>query len=159
MTLKPNNAARHFFLVDDDHDDQEIFVDLLSDVTDSITVTRFNNGNELIEALCLEMALMPEVIFLDLRMPKRSGLDCLADIRKLPEPINLLNIVIFTAIHYPNTIVSAFRLGATFYVIKPLRYDDYKSFVAGIAKMDWAAPTLQEKDYCPLLISPLHYSY
>lgn len=73
-------AGRSIVLVDDDRDDQEIFKSACSTLDTSVEVVGFENGMLALEALSL-MPLQPDVIFLDLNMPRLNGVEVLMELK------------------------------------------------------------------------------
>jgi len=153
--VKTQSLPRHFFLVDDDEDDREIFSETLTELSAPIVLSRFRNGVELIDNLLLGTGPLPEVIFLDLRMPLKNGFECLVEIRKFPFPVGKLNIIVFSGSDQQSMIASAFELGATFYAVKPNSFLNLKALLTDIIKMDWSSPTLQQDNLSDFLISPV----
>lgn len=73
------------------------------------------------EALALAREESPELAVVDLRMPRRSGLELLRDLKDL-DPTT--RVVVLTGYGSIATAVEAVRLGATNYVPKPADVDD-----------------------------------
>ncbi len=69
----------HIILADDDDDDSMLFKEALSKVASSITVSLAEDGQKLINYL--NTLSIPDMIFLDLNMPRKNGLECLKEIR------------------------------------------------------------------------------
>ncbi|HEY0047222.1 MAG TPA: response regulator, partial [Flavobacterium sp.] len=67
-------------LADDDADDRVIFSEALSEVRANQQLTVFSDGVELMNYL-QQAAELPQLLFLDLNMPKKSGFECLREIR------------------------------------------------------------------------------
>lgn len=61
---------------------------------------------------------MPAIVFLDLKLPMKGGLEVLAWIRGQPELENLV-VVVLTSSNEPSDLKQAYRLGANSYVVKP----------------------------------------
>ena len=72
---------RNILLVDDDEDDQVLFIDALNQIDDRFNCQVANNGLEAMASLRTKKPT-PDIIFLDLNMPKMNGYECLAEIRK-----------------------------------------------------------------------------
>jgi len=78
------------------------------------------------EGLELFASEAPEVVFLDNRLPKKSGLDVLAEIRQnSPSTI----VIFMTAFGSIETAVEAMKLGAYDYINKPFEFDEVKKIV------------------------------
>lgn len=61
---------------------------------------------------------VPSIIFLDLKLPMKGGLDVLAWIREQPDLENIV-VVVLTSSNEPSDLKEAYRLGANSYVVKP----------------------------------------
>ena len=67
-------------------------------------------------ALAKVQDLMPNLMFLDIRMPGMGGLEVLAEVRRIDED---LEVVVVTAVSDVATAIEAMKLGAFSYIIKP----------------------------------------
>lgn len=65
---------------------------------------------------------LPDLILLDLKMPRKSGLEVLSWIRQQPELKRLL-VVVFTSSKHDQDINRAYELGANSYLVKPVGFD------------------------------------
>jgi CheY-like chemotaxis protein len=83
-----------------------------------------NNGSEAIDMLRSHSPL-PEVIFLDLNMPKMNGLEFLEVMKSDPE-LRFLPTVILTTSANPKDLKRAFEIGVSGYLIKPLTFEEYQ---------------------------------
>jgi len=90
-----------------------------------------NDGVEALEYLFGEgkyanrdVDIMPEVILLDLKMPKMGGLEVLQRIRG-DDRTNLLPVVILTSSKEEQDVISSYKLGANSYICKPVNYDQF----------------------------------
>lgn len=71
---------------------------------------------------------MPDLILLDLRLPKKSGFEVLEWIRK-EQRTKHIPVVILSVSNFPADIQKAYELGANSYVRKPGDFDEYISFL------------------------------
>jgi two-component system response regulator len=71
----------------------------------------------------------PKVIFLDLKMPKVSGLEVLRIIKN-DERTKLIPVVMMTSSKEEKDIVESHRLGVNSYVVKPVEYENLSKIVA-----------------------------
>lgn len=78
----------------------------------------------------------PEVLILDLKMPRMSGLELLAWIREHPE-FRVIPTIIMTSSHQDTDIQRAYNLGANTYMIKPSSFEDLARMVK-LAHDYWA---------------------
>lgn len=82
---------KNIYLADDDSDDIEIFRIAINEIDPKTQITVLNNGEELLNQLGNSTEL-PDVIFLDINMPKINGLDALRII-KSTEVFNTIPVV------------------------------------------------------------------
>ncbi len=73
----------------------------------------------------------PNVVLLDLKMPKMDGIEFLKEIRKDPKLKNLIVIVITTS-DDDRDIVSAYDFNVAGYIIKPVTFDKFLNTMATI---------------------------
>jgi len=74
---------------------------------------------------------LPAVVLLDLKLPRRSGLEVLEWVRSQPS-LRRLPIVVLTSSNQSRDINSAYDLGANSYLVKPVDFDDLKEMIAKI---------------------------
>lgn len=78
-----------------------------------------------------DMAELPDLVLLDLKLPKRDGTEVLRLIRENPRTRHLC-VVVFTSSGEPRDIALCHELGCNSYVIKPVTYESYMSTVQQI---------------------------
>ena len=95
------------------------------------TISRLEQDHELIEADNGEAALdilsqtiIPDIILLDLNMPKMSGIDFLKRM-KSDNRLKYIPTIILTTSSNERDLQACYELGIAGYVLKPLKYDDY----------------------------------
>ncbi len=112
-------------LVDDDPDDNFFHQRIIKkmDITEAIEVAR--NGIEAIEYLSKERQVIPELIFLDINMPKMNGWEFLEEYKKLdPKCKARITIVMLTTSANPDDIKRTNEMGdVTGIKTKPLSVD------------------------------------
>jgi CheY-like chemotaxis protein len=86
------------------------------------------NGEEALKLCKLEQ---PNLILLDLNMPKMNGLEFLF-LLKQNNDLKYIPTVVFTTSNNHQDLVKAYEIGVAGYIVKPLRYDNY---VAQIKKL------------------------
>ena len=87
------------------------------------TITIANNGEEALEIL-EDKSKYPDLILLDLNMPKVSGIEFLT-ILKANDDIKHIPTVILTTSDNQKDLEECYRIGVSGYMLKPLKYDDY----------------------------------
>ena len=107
---------RHIFLADDDEDDVMFFKIALEHIGNKDQLTVFNNGEELMQHL-KSTSVLPNVLFLDLNMPLKSGIECITEIRKNVKFENL-PIVVYTTAQQEFIINEMYYKGANYYFSK-----------------------------------------
>ncbi|MDL5512783.1 response regulator [Arenibacter sp. M-2] len=115
------------FLADDDQDDREIFLDALAELPIKTSIKQFENGVDLMAELYSESPL-PNIIFLDLRMPLMDGFECLADIRNIPE-YSKIKVIIYSTSYNQNEVDQLKEAGANQYLKKPNSFNQLKTLL------------------------------
>lgn len=88
------------------------------------------NGEEALELLRSGQPL-PDIILLDLNMPRMSGIEFLR-ILKEDEVLRYLPTVILTTSENRVDLVECYKIGIAGYIIKPLKYEDYQDKLAKV---------------------------
>jgi CheY-like chemotaxis protein len=110
--------SKEWFLIDDDIDDQEIFLMALQEVDESINCVIANDGVDGLKKLNDDPLFIPDYIFLDVNMPKMNGMQCLPEIKKLPR-LKDVKIIMFSTSADSRIIRASKELGANDFVVKP----------------------------------------
>ncbi|PWL39443.1 response regulator [Flagellimonas aquimarina] len=87
-------------------------------------ITEAKNGEEALEFL--KGGTLPDIILLDLNMPRMSGIEFLS-ILKADDRLKYLPIIILTTSENRVDLLKCFEVGIAGYIIKPLKYEDYES--------------------------------
>ncbi len=129
------------FVVDDDLDDTEIFQEVLSFIDPTIQCSTAENGRDALEKLS-RVTFIPDLIFLDLNMPRMDGKECL---RKLKENLILRNIpvIIYTTSSQSKDIEETMGAGAIKFITKPLNVNDLEKILRPIV-LGLKQPTIQD---------------
>ena len=122
-------------LVEDNPDDEALTLRALRkhNVTNQVVVTR--DGAEAIDWLFAtgrhtdrDMNVIPQVVLLDLKLPKVDGLEVLRRVRG-DDRTKLLPVVILTSSKEEEDILTGYRLGANSYVRKPVDFVEFTDAV------------------------------
>jgi CheY-like chemotaxis protein len=106
------------FLIDDDLDDQEIFLMALQEIDENISCHFANNGIEGLEKLNQDHSYIPDYIFLDINMPKMNGMECLPEIKKLNH-LQGVKIIMYSTSADKRMMHESRTLGANDFLVKP----------------------------------------
>jgi CheY-like chemotaxis protein len=110
------------FLVDDDTDDHEIFKSALAKVDQHLELLTATNGAEALNILSTAKTL-PDYIFVDLNMPRMSGLQFLKAIKQT-DTLRNIPVIIYSTSSSPADVARTKDLGAVSFVTKPSRFAD-----------------------------------
>ncbi len=123
-------------LVEDNPDDELLALRALKKTQADLHVVVARNGEEAIDYIFArgkfsgrDKADLPKVIFLDIKLPKLSGLQVLEQIRQNTASA-IVPVVLLTSSDEELDMVRGYQLGANSYVNKPVSYDDFTSQVA-----------------------------
>ena len=126
---------KYILLVEDNPDDQTLTVRALKKANILNEIVVANNGEEALDYLFgtgayagRDLSIMPEVILLDLRMPKIDGLEVLKRIRA-NERTKFLPVVILTSSLEERDLVESYKLGANSYLQKPMDFVEFAEAV------------------------------
>ena len=109
-------------IVDDDADDIELFCETLFDINPGIHCLTAKNGQEALLAL-KKKDFLPDLIFMDLNMPRMTGKQCLAEIKK-SELLHTIAVIIYTTSKIKDDIQETRQPGAFDFITKPYRIAD-----------------------------------
>jgi CheY-like chemotaxis protein len=118
--------TRHILLADDDQDDNILFQDILDELPLPTHLTTVFNGEQLMQLLNETKEQLPDVLFLDLNMPRKNGFDCLLEIKR-SEKLKLLSVIIFSTSYDPEIVNLLYKNGAQYYIRKPNSYAKLKN--------------------------------
>jgi len=124
--------ALSFLLVDDDSDDTSLFKEVLEEVNSSIIFNSAEDGQQAIQFLKSRTNELPDVIFLDLNMPKMGGKECLTQIKK-DEHLHKIPVIMYTTSSQSKDIEETMQKGAICFITKPTNIKELKNILASIA--------------------------
>ena len=134
MKPEQQHAPLNILLADDDMDDRSFFEKAMKEVAISTNLTTVNDGEHLMKYLADNSEQLPNILFLDLNMPRKNGFECLVEIRE-NEKLKDLSVVIFST-SYPQDksyelgmIGNLFNLGAHVYIRKPTDLNQLKQLL------------------------------
>lgn len=126
----------NIILADDDEDDRLFFTDAFDELKINTRVKTFKDGIYLMDYLNGDDITLPNVLFLDLNMPRKSGLECLNDIKKNPK-FNDIAIAIYSTSASEEDIEKTFVMGANIYIKKPSDFKTLKKVLSEVVTINW----------------------
>lgn len=119
-------TTSHILLVEDDEDDRILIREAFADVEANVDLQAVDDGEALMQYLRCEgpygHVSLPDLILMDLRMPRMDGLECLKEIRQDPR-YRFVPIIVLTTSAAERDRRQAYELGANSYIVKPVSYE------------------------------------
>ncbi|HUQ26786.1 MAG TPA: response regulator [Burkholderiales bacterium] len=137
------NALRPILLVEDSAKDVELVLAALKKNNFANHVAVARDGEEALDWLhrrgtfAGRTETLPLVIFLDLKMPRKDGLEVLEDIKRDPV-LRVVPVVMLTSSREEADLVRSYRLGVNAYVVKPVGFQEFVDAIRQTG-MFWAA--------------------
>lgn len=129
-------SALNIFLAEDDIDDRLFFREAFTEVRLKHKITEFEDGEKLTEYLADTGKPLPDIIFLDLNMPLKSGMECLQEIRA-NERLKNITVAIYSTSSSDDDIENTFVAGANVYIKKPNDFNDLVKVLNDITLVNW----------------------
>lgn len=123
-------------LADDDEDDRLFFTDAFEELKMQTKVDIYKDGVDLMNALNRNDSTLPNILFLDLNMPMKSGLECLKEI-KSNQRFKDISIAIYSTSASEEDIEDTFVNGANIYIKKPNDFKLLKKILSDVVTMNW----------------------
>jgi CheY-like chemotaxis protein len=139
MKPKKPNAAINILLAEDDIDDRFFFEKAVNQLAFEIKLETVNDGEQLLEYLGENIQNLPDIIFLDISMPRKTGIESLSDIYE-NEILNKIPIVMLSTSYtkdasYEQGIKDMLlRMGAKEYIRKPSDIEGLKLVIENSLK-------------------------
>src|ERR1700712_889169 len=127
MSLRDNQII--CFLIDDDKDDQEIFMLALEDMNIQVSCFTANDGNEALLKFAQDETFLPDYIFLDLNMPRINGKQCLIEIKKI-DHLKDVPVIIYSTSSAQKDKMETEMLGATAFITKPSSISEFTKILS-----------------------------
>lgn len=131
-----NQDPLHILLADDDEDDRLFFIDAIEELKVKTVVVAVNDGVQLMEYLNDTDKRTPHLIFLDLNMPRKGGMECLTEIRSNSK-LKDLSIAIYSTSSSEEDIENTFVKGANIYIKKPNDFGALKKILSEVIAINW----------------------
>lgn len=122
-------------IAEDDPDDRLLIRDALKQACHSVTVIFVQDGAEMLDYLHhrgkytdKKTAPLPELVLLDLNMPKVGGLEVLEEIKSDPA-LRSIPVVVLTTSRSPEHVARSYELGGNGFITKPGSYSELVSIM------------------------------
>ena len=130
------NNLLHVLLADDDEDDRLFFKDAFEELKIQTKVKFVHDGMQLMDYLLHPETILPNILFLDLNMPKMSGHECLSEIKKNDNLKDLI-VAIYSTSSSEEDIEDTFVKGANIYIKKPNDFSKLEEIIKEVVNMNW----------------------
>jgi len=135
MILEKTGRPIQILMVEDNPDDIELTMEALKDAKVNNIVKVVKDGEQAIAYLRCEGeyqgALRPDLILLDLNMPRRDGREVLKEIKNHPN-LKRIPVVILTTSQAEEDILNTYDLHANCYITKPVDFDQFLKVIRSI---------------------------
>src|SRR5690606_3331467 len=123
-------------LVDDDKDDRFLFQEVIEEIKINTNLLLFTNGQEFMDYLTQGDMVNLHIIFLDLNMPVKNGIQCLEEIRS-NNRFNDISVAIYSTSSSEADIEETFVKGANVYINKPNDFKNLKKTIEQVLRINW----------------------
>lgn len=128
--------ALHILHADDDEDDRLFFKDAFEEIKIQTNVNFVHDGMQLMDHLHNADNKLPDILFLDLNMPKKTGKECLIEIKKTDRLKDII-IAIYSTSSSEEDIEDTFIQGANIYIKKPSDFNTLKKIINEVVTVNW----------------------
>jgi CheY-like chemotaxis protein len=129
---------KSLLLIEDDPNDVALFRRAARKAGLAVEILNAEDGDAAVQFLetragetADETPGIPWIVLLDLKMPRKSGLEVLKWLRGQPR-LRRLPVIIFTSSRESSDIARAYDLGANSYLVKPVSFDQLKEMVRDV---------------------------
>jgi CheY-like chemotaxis protein len=131
-----DNDKTHILLADDDEDDRLFFKEAFDEIKIRTRIVLVKDGVELMNYLAVKGHTKPHILFLDLNMPRKSGMECLREIRNT-DYLKDIPIAIYSTSSSEQDIEQTFINGANIYIKKPSDFNELKRILEDVITINW----------------------
>jgi len=139
------NPRRELLIVDDNPADVELAREALEQCAPGCQISTVGDGVEALAFLNRRdkyaNAVRPDLVILDLNLPKRGGLDVLAAMKAGPS-LRRIPVIIFSTSQLSQDVARSYELGANCYMCKPGNLTEFFAAMRSIEKFWFSSATL-----------------
>jgi len=136
MKYDQDYKSLQILLVDDDENDRQLLREAIESDRVDHTMHAIADGEQLMNYLSLSNVNTPDLIFLDLNMPRKNGMECLVEMRA-DEKFNNTIIAVYSTSSSKKEINSVLHAGTNIYITKPNNYLALKKIVSEVLLINW----------------------
>ncbi len=111
----------NIFIAEDDKDDFLLLKEAIEDTLPKFNLEHSLDGKAFLQSL--NKGVEPDLIFLDLNIPKKNGVDCLVELRQV-EDLKSTPVIIYSTSSDVEDIDRCYKNGCTLYLVKPASFKD-----------------------------------
>ncbi len=135
-----NSKPLNIILADDDMDDCLFFKEAVEELQLPTQLSTLHDGEQLMQHLNNAVrtqnlpagqagfASLPDVLFLDLNMPRKNGFECLSEIKR-NQKLRQLPVIIFSTSFEQEVVNLLYKNGAQYFIRKPSEFSQFKKIV------------------------------
>ena len=123
-----NPEPLRILLADDDTDDCGFFKEALEKLPLAAHLTTVHDGEQLMQLLAEGTGRLPDVLFLDLNMPRKNGFECLEEIKR-DQKLVLLPVIVFSTSFDQDRVNLIYASGAHYFMRKPAQFLQLKNII------------------------------
>jgi CheY-like chemotaxis protein len=127
-------SYKSIFLADDDVQDQEIFMEAINLVDNTIKLFSAPDGVAALQTL--SVGQKPDLIFLDVNMPLLNGKQLLAELKKI-DSLRKIPVIMYSTFFGEKDIQEIQKLGAAHHLLKPASFDLLVNSLQAILGKKW----------------------
>ncbi|WP_269236480.1 response regulator [Flavobacterium flavigenum] len=117
------SKSLNILLIEDDAIEIMKFNRVLANLEQVHKIIEANNGEEALTIL-KDKVIIPDIIVLDLNMPKINGIEFLG-ILKADDVLKYIPAIVLTTSNNHKDVLEFYRIGIAGYMLKPLKYEEY----------------------------------
>jgi CheY-like chemotaxis protein len=137
VSVAPAGRAARVLLVEDNEADVRLTREALRESGDSIRLSSVADGDLAMAYLRREPGYedvpRPDLVLLDLNLPRKNGLEVLDEMRADPD-LACIPVIMLTTSSAEHDIVACYSRGANCFVVKPLELDAFMDLIGAIRK-------------------------
>ncbi len=134
--MENQQAQFNILLIEDDDDHAEVMEFYIKEVAGNVTLNRIEDGEKAIQFIRGNednFNALPNLILLDLKLPKFDGHEILREIKSSPL-LKQIFVIIFTSSNSDKDVETALKNHANSYIVKPVELNGFREIVELIVK-------------------------